>query len=67
MIAEMNLMNLIQSYVQVASMRPRSDDRGNQCDQIIASLSEQASMRPRSDDRGNICTATNTWTLGGLQ
>ena len=37
-----------------ASMRPRSDDRGNKVEKDDMEFGGRASMRPRSDDRGNV-------------
>ena len=58
MIAEIGQTAAIDAEHRVtgASMRPRSDDRGNNVNgtaMLPSGLSEIASMRPRSDDRGN--------------
>src|SRR6266404_2112896 len=53
MIAEMGALELVEPKPKLASMRPRSDDRGNHSGLGAADLVDQASMRPRSDDRGN--------------
>ena len=54
MTAEMQRAARVIAAFRVASMRPRSNDRGNidQPTQLVVSL--HASMRPRSNDRGNV-------------
>ena len=54
MIAEMTAYNVPFTARDPASMRPRSDDRGNIVGIHLPKLPlVGASMRPRSDDRGN--------------
>src|SRR5436309_3231219 len=53
MIAEMFIVPLRSVAEYKASMRPRSDDRGNGELGAWSAFQKQASMRPRSDDREN--------------
>ena len=45
-----------------ASMRPRSNDRGNMESRMLTVESKVASMRPRSNDRGNLYNLTRRAT-----
>ena len=54
MIAEIECEGFEVDEIESASMRPRSDDRGNFLFVSVRfPLLTRASMRPRSDDRGN--------------
>ena len=54
MTAEIRLRLPDQERGLVASMRPRSNDRGNFKFGFAHRIAWRASMRPRSNDRGNI-------------
>ena len=68
MIAEMTQAAGVYSVRMKASMRPRSDDRGNSgCLHGIPEDRRRASMRPRSDDRGNMRTNSTRTAESTLQ
>lgn len=51
---EGNLSKVLKScFIQQASMKPRSRDRGNRKETYLHPALQIASMRPRSRDRGN--------------
>src|SRR4051794_11839940 len=69
MTAENGDVNVLTEVVVEASMRPRSDDRGEQRTRRIRLPVDKASMRPRSDDRGerdwlNRCNAGGALQCG---
>ena len=52
---------------QVASMRPRSNDRGNEAAGVPPTqVIDLASMRPRSNDRGNTGGTLHVNRIPGL-
>ena len=51
----------------MASMWPRSDDRGKGCCDVIWLRSTGASMWPRSDDRGKAFVSHRKWGRRALQ
>ena len=54
MTAEIRIVADERTRIQIASMRPRSNDRGNQSFSVEHADLFVASMRPRSNDRGNL-------------
>src|SRR5579884_2528784 len=67
MIAEMRRQLVGLIGVKIASMGPRSNDRGNAFGERISHVvQEDASMGPRSNDRGNYVTAAGRESIGLL-
>ena len=66
MIAEITWEVNLSRGADKASMRPRSDDRGNVADAVHGRGQILASMRPRSDDRGNFDQTREYMAIGAL-
>ncbi len=67
MSAEIRLVDVVKRHVGVASMGPRSDERGNYPEMPMAVAKVYASMGPRSDERGNLSTGHERSKKGLLQ